>query len=68
MLREEFDIWPADPLSVVTLITINIYVTNLSYLEDKLLHFTKLLDDSMEESNKMLVGLDKTTIILKTDK
>lgn len=42
-------------------------ITYLGYLENKPLHFTKLLDGNIKESNKMLVRLDITLIIPKTN-
>ncbi len=42
-------------------------IINLGYLEDRPLHFTKLLDGGIEESNRILVRLDRTLIIPQTN-
>ncbi len=67
MLREEFETWLADFFLNTTLITVGMHVTNLGYLKDGPPCFTELPNDSMEESNRILVGLDIATIIPKTD-
>lgn len=67
MLGEEFDTWLVDPFPDATLITVGMHVTSLGYLENGSPHFTELPDDSTEESNRMLVGLDIAAIILDTD-
>lgn len=63
MLRKEFEMWPVDPISNTTLFLIDIHVINLGYLEDRSSYFTKLLDDSMRELNKLLVRLNTAVII-----
>ena len=59
--------WPVNLFFNVTLITIGMYVTNLGYLEDKFLYFTKLSNGNIEELDKILVGLDIAAIISETD-
>ncbi len=67
MLGEEFKTWPADPLPDATLITVGMHVTNLSYLEDGPPCFTQLPDGGMEESNRILVGVDTAAVIPETN-
>ncbi len=67
MLREEFEIWPTDPLPDMILITIGMHVTNLGYLKDGPPRFTELLDGGTKESNRMLVGLNTAAVIPETD-
>ncbi len=43
------------------------YVTNLGYLKNGPLCFIKLPNGGMEESNRILVGLDIAAIIPKTN-
>ena len=62
MLGEKFETWLIDPLSDATLITVDMHITNLGYLENKSLYLTKLPDCNIEESNRMLVGLDTVAI------
>lgn len=50
MLREEFEIWLADPLFNIILIIVGMYVTNLGYLEDGSPYFTEFSDSGTEES------------------
>lgn len=59
---------PVDAFSNTKLITISMFINNLGYLEDKSLHFMKILNSGLEKINKMLVGLDKTAIIPKINK
>lgn len=68
MLRQEFKTWPADHLPDARFVIVGMHVTNLSYLEDKPSYFTELSESDMEESNKMLVGLDTASVIPETDK
>lgn len=67
MLREEFKIWLTNPIFDVIFIIIDMHVSNLDYLKNKSLSFTKVPDSGIKKSNKMMVGLDITAIILKTD-
>lgn len=67
MLREKFETWPADFFPNAILVLVGIYVINLSYLEDRSLYITELPNDNIEESQRMLVGLDVAAIIPKTD-
>lgn len=67
MLGKEFETWPIDSFPNMTLIIVSILVTNLDYLENGSLCFTKLSDGNMKESNRILVGLDIPTIIQKTN-
>ena len=67
MLKEEFEIWSADPLSDATLITVGMHVINLGYLENRPPHFRELSDSGMEESNRMLIELKTAAIIPETD-
>lgn len=67
MLKEEFEMWPADLFPNTTLITIGIYVINFGYLEDGPPCLMKFPDGDTKELNKMLVGLDTTAIIPKTN-
>lgn len=67
MLEEEFETWPPEFLPDVILITVGIHVSNLCYLKDKPCCFTELLNDNIEELNKMLVRLDTAAVIPKTD-
>lgn len=67
MLGEDFEIWPIDPLFNVTLIIVDIYVTNLGYLKNRSPYFTELPDSVMEKLNKILVGLDTATVIPDID-
>lgn len=67
ILREKFKTWPVDAFSNKTFITVNIYITNLDYLEDGLTHFTELLDGNIVDSSRMLISLDTTTVIFKID-
>lgn len=67
MLKKKFEMWPANLFPNATLIKIGIYITNLDYLENRPLCFTELLDNSMEELNKILVGLNIAAIISKTN-
>ena len=43
------------------------HVTNLDYLGDGPLYFTKLPDGGMDKSNRILIGLDIAAVILETD-
>lgn len=43
------------------------YVTNLRYLEERSSGFTELSDGRTEESNGMLMELDKTAVISEID-
>ncbi len=67
MLGKEFETWPADPLPDTTLNTVGMHVTNIGYLKDGPPRFTELPDGGIEESNKMLVGLNTAAIIPETD-
>ena len=67
MLGEKFEIWPADPLFNATLIIIGTNVTYLGYLKDRSPCFTKLTDNDMKESKRILIGLDTIAIILQPD-
>lgn len=49
MLKKEFEIWLADSIPDVILLTLSMHVTNLGYLEDKTLHVTELSDGSTKE-------------------
>ena len=48
-------------------ITISMYIINLSYLEDKLFYFTKLPNGDIEKLDRILIRLDISAIIPKTD-
>lgn len=63
MLDEEFKMWPIDPISDLILFTLEIHITNLSYLEDIHLHFIKFLNDNIKELNEIKM-LNKTAAIL----
>lgn len=65
MLKKDFETCSADPLYNVTLITVGIHITNLSYLKDKSFCFIKFLNGNIKKSNKILVELNTSTIILK---
>ena len=67
ILGKEFETWPTDPLSDVTFITVSIYLINLNYLKNGSCCFTEFSNRDTEESNKILVGLDKAIVIPKTD-
>ena len=67
MFKKKFKIWLTDLLPNMTLITIDIYIIKLGYLENGPPCFTKLLDDNKEKLNKILIELDTATVILKTD-
>lgn len=67
MLRKEFETWPTDSLPNATLGIVDIYVTNLGYLEDRSPRFTELPEGGMGESNKMLTGLEIASFISETD-
>lgn len=67
MLKEEFEMWIANCLLNATLVTVNMHITNLGYLEVGFLRFIKIQDDSVEKLNRTLVGLNTAAIISKTD-
>ena len=67
MLKEEFETWSIDHLPNTTLIIFGIHITNVGYLEDRCPYFIELSDGNIEESNKILIELDTTAIILKTN-
>lgn len=67
ILGKEFETWLADSFLYMTLVTIGMYVTNLGYLEDRSPCFMVLLEGSIKKSNRMLVGLDITVVILETN-
>lgn len=67
MFENEFKTLLVDLFSNTTLAIVNMHITNLGYLEDKLFCFTKLLDSGIEELNKMLLGLDTAAVIPITD-
>ena len=67
MLKEEFETWLADPLSNATLIIVGIYAINLSYPKDGPFCFIELPNSNIEESDKILIGLDTVIVIPKTD-
>lgn len=67
MLEEEFKMWPINPLPNAILVIVHIYVTNLSYLKNGPLYITELLDNSTEESNMIVLGLDTAVVILETN-
>lgn len=62
MLDKEFEMWPADPISNMIFVTLEIYVTNLGYLKDELFCIIELPDSNTKESN-MVEGLDKAATI-----
>lgn len=64
MLKEEFETWPADFICNATLLTFNIHVTNLGYLENVPLCFTELPNSNTEDLNRTLGGLDNAAAIL----
>ena len=67
IFKEEFELWPTDPFSNMTFVTVCIHITNLSYLEDRSPHFSELLNSGIEELNRILVGLDTAAIISGTN-
>ena len=67
MLGKEFEMWPANPLPNRTLITVDMHIINLGYLEERLFYFIELSDGDTEESNRILIGLEITTVIPKTN-
>lgn len=67
MFEKEFKTLSIDLFSNITLAIVNIHITNLDYLEDKLLCFIKLLNSGIEELNRMLLGLNTSAVIPITD-
>ena len=65
MLKEIFEIWLADLFLDAIFITVGMHIINLGYLKDGSPYFTEFSDSNTEELNRMLVGLDTTTIIPK---
>lgn len=63
MLGKESEMWPADPLPNVTLITVRIQITHMGYLEEASSLFTEHSDGGIEKSNKLLIELNTTAII-----
>ncbi len=63
MVRKEFEIWLINLFFNLTLVIVDIYITNLGNLKDKPLCFTKLSDSNMDESNRILIILDIVAII-----
>ena len=59
--------WSTNLFSNTTLVTIGIYITNLSYLKDKLFCFIKLSNIGIEKSNRILIGVNIAIIISKTN-
>lgn len=49
MLREKFEIWPADPILDTSLLALNMHVINLGYLEDKFPCITKFLNSNKKK-------------------
>lgn len=67
MLEKKFEMWPADLFSDTTFVIVDMYVINLGYLKDRFSYFIELLDNSIQESNRILVGLNTTTDIPETN-
>lgn len=65
MLRKKIKMWPVDSFFNITLMIISMHITNLDYLEDGPLCFTELFNGDTEESNRILVGLNTTVVILE---
>lgn len=60
--KEKFETWPANPISDAILLALNMYITNLGYLEDEAPCGTELLNGGTEELDLRL-GLDHATTI-----
>lgn len=58
MLAKDFEKWPATPIPDNVLLSVQMHITSLSYLDEGPFRFTELLDSGNEESNRRLVGLD----------
>lgn len=67
MFKKEFKILLINPFPNVILVIVGMYVINLGYLNNGLFYFIKLLDDNTKELNKILVGLNTTIVISKTN-
>lgn len=63
---KEFESWLSDPIFDTILFTFGMHVTNLGYLEDKVLYITKILDGDTKELDLGL-GLDYTVAISDND-
>lgn len=63
-LRKEFETWPAVSIPNATLLTFDIQIINLGYLDDGLFCFTELPNSSTKQLNRTLRGLHNTAVIL----
>lgn len=66
MLKEKFEIWPANPILNMSLLAFGMHVINLGYLKDKFPCITKFLNSNREELDLGL-GLDHTAAISDND-
>lgn len=67
MLEKQFKIWLKDFFSNISLVIVNMHITNLDYLKNKSLCFIKLLNSNIKELNTILIELDIPTVISKTN-
>lgn len=67
MLEEKFETWPEDRIFNAILFTFSIYITNLDYLKDKPLCFTKLQNGGTEEFKTTLKRLNNPIAISNND-
>lgn len=58
MLAEYFEMWPATPIPGDLLLSVQMHITSLGYLEEGPPRFTEFPESGDEESNRRLVGLD----------
>lgn len=63
MLKKDFNKWPMIPIADDVLDRLEMHVTSLESLEDKLFWFAELPESSTEKKNKQLMGLDKQVFL-----